>query len=112
MELTARAALHHPSFGRAGAGEIARRCPFASAAGPARPHALALNALKNLATAWRDVPAEAREAFDASLGSLLGALDLWPAHLKAAADELGARHRGTARERTPRTPPRPYYLDY
>lgn len=112
-----RNALAHPEASRAAVAIAADRCMYAHGEGGGRAYARALNALKEAATGWRDVPAAALDAHESAIGALLASLDAYPPAARMSAAEIAAakikrdaRRQQLAASRAAAPAVTPYYL--
>lgn len=113
LQMSARSALK--GFARpVTVADVAERCHFLSLDDVVtRGYAAQLNALKNLAIAWREVPDESRAVMAVAVEGLLNALDAWPQHLRPTDDVLKPRYAAASNRRPTRVvdPPRvPHWL--
>ena len=111
LELTVRNALRDPHASRAAVEASARFCGYAYAEGEKRTYARLLNALRELAIAWRDVPPEVMATFEAGLAGLIETIDAWPQATRATGNDMrvakaaAERRRDVARDAIKRTVP-------
>ena len=112
--------LKYADTSRRAAAETARRVMYVLPDGDAAAYMRALNALRELAGGWADVPAEAVQSYELALRGLVDAIDAWPVAAKLSADGMrtaSERARLARAERRARVVsaaagprPLPYYL--